>query len=253
MKKNTCQRDALENYTNQFLEVERFQDYCPNGLQVQGKNTISKLVTGVTASLALIEKAIEAKADAIMVHHGWFWKNDDSVIVGQLHRRLKLLMDNDISLFAYHLPLDAHPKVGNNAQLGKVAGWKHIGQSLIKPLISLGQPVAVQSLEKFASSLGKSLGREPLVIGDKNKKIKKIAWCTGAAQSYFDAAILEGVDVFISGEVSEPTFHLAQESGVAYVVAGHHATEKFGVAALGESLAKKFGITHQFIDIPNPV
>lgn len=253
MKKNNCQRSELENYTNQFLEVERFQDYCPNGLQVQGKNTIRKLVTGVTASLALIEKAIEVKADAIMVHHGWFWKNDDSVIVGQLHRRLKLLMDSDISLFAYHLPLDAHSKVGNNAQLAKIAGWKHTGQSSIKTLVSLGQPTTPQTLEKFALSLGKSLGREPLVIGEKSKKMKKIAWCTGAAQSYFDAAIEEGVDVFISGEISEPTFHLAQESGVAYIAAGHHATEKYGVCALGEHLAKKFGITHQFIDIPNPV
>lgn len=253
MKKNNCQRKELENYTNQFLEVERFQDYCPNGLQVQGKNSISKLVTGVTASFALIEKAIEAKADAIMVHHGWFWKNDDSPIVGQLHRRLKLLMDNDISLFAYHLPLDAHPKVGNNAQLAKIAGWKHVGQSSIKNLVSLGQPTTIQTLEKFALNLGKSLGREPLVIGEKNKKIKKIAWCTGAAQSYIEVAIEEGVDVFISGEISEPTFHLAQESDVAYIAAGHHATEKYGVAALGEHLTKKFGITHQFIDIPNPI
>ena len=253
MKKNNCQRDELRNYINQMLEVERFQDYCPNGLQVQGKNTIRKIVTGVTASRGLIEQAIEAKADAILVHHGWFWKNDESPIVGQLYNRLKLLMDNDISLFAYHLPLDAHPKVGNNAQLGKVAGWKHTGQSASKSLISLGEPRTVQSLEKFAADLGKSLGRDPLVIGDKTRKIKKIAWCTGAAQSYFDAAILEGVDVFISGEVSEPTFHLAQESGVAYIAAGHHATERFGVSALGEALAKKFGITHQFIDITNPV
>jgi dinuclear metal center YbgI/SA1388 family protein len=253
MKKNNCQRDELKNYANQLLEVERFQDYCPNGLQVQGKNTIGKLVTGVTASLALIESAIDAKADAMLVHHGWFWKNDEAPIVGQLHRRLKLLMDNDISLFAYHLPLDAHPKVGNNVQLSKVAGWKHMGQSSIKSLISLGQPSSIQSLEKFALNLGKSLGRDPLVIGDKTRKIKKIAWCTGAAQSYFDAAIMEGVDVFISGEVSEPTFHLAQESGVAYIAAGHHATERFGVAALGEVIAKKFGIIHEFIDIPNPV
>lgn len=253
MKKNNCQRDELTNYVNQLLEVERFQDYCPNGLQVQGKNTIRKIVSGVTASLALIEKAVEAKADAIIVHHGWFWKNDESPIVGQLYRRLKLLMDHDISLFAYHLPLDAHPKVGNNAQLGKIAGWKYTGQSSIKSLISLGEPKSVQTLENFAVTLGKNLGREPLVIGDKTRKIKRIAWCTGAAQSYFDAAILEGVDVFISGEVSEPTFHLAQESGVAYIAAGHHATERFGVAALGEALAKKFGITHEFIDIPNPV
>ena len=253
MKKNNCQRDELRDYINQMLEVEHFQDYCPNGLQVQGKNTIRKIVSGVTASRALIEQAIDTKADAILVHHGWFWKSDESPIVGQLYNRLKLLIDNDISLFAYHLPLDAHPKVGNNAQLGKVAGWKHNGQSAIKSLISLGEPRTVQSLEKFATDLGKSLGREPLVIGDKTRKIKRIAWCTGAAQSYFDVAILEGVDVFISGEVSEPTFHLAQESGVGYIAAGHHATEKFGVCALGEALAKKFGITHQFIDIPNPV
>lgn len=254
MKKNKTTRQELNQYIHQFLAVDRFKDYCPNGLQVQGKKEITKIISGVTASQALIESAIKAKADAVMVHHGWFWKNDESPIVGQLHQRLKLLMDHDINLFAYHLPLDQHPKVGNNAQLAKIAGWKVTGQHPENDLVWLGQPAAgIKTLAGLASSLEKVLGRKPLVIGKTTKPVKKIAWCTGAAQGYLAHAIEAGVDVFISGEISEPTFHLAQESGVAYISAGHHATERYGIQALGRELAKKFGIEHQFIDIPNPV
>lgn len=256
-------RDDLSLYLDDHLQVARIKDYCPNGLQVQGKPIIKTLVSGVTASLALIEEAIALKADAIMVHHGWFWKNDDARVVGQLHSRLKLLIDHEINLFAYHLPLDVHPILGNNAQLAKVMGWKALmgskrdslgSTSLIDGLIWEGRPEASQkTLGQLARSISGRLGRDPLVIGDLNKPIKRIAWCTGGAQGYINEAISMKVDAYISGEVSEQTFHAAQESGVAYIAAGHHATERYGIAALGEFVAQKYRLNHQFVDIPNPV
>ena len=221
----TVLRDELSLFLDDHLQVARIKDYCPNGLQVQGKPIIKKLVSGVTASMALIEEAIALKADAIMVHHGWFWKNDDARVVGQLHSRLKLLMDHEINLFAYHLPLDVHPVLGNNAQLAKVMGWKSLkpsektflgSASVMDGLIWEGRPEASQkTLGHLARSISGRLGRDPLVIGDLNKPIKRIAWCTGGAQGYINQAISMKVDAYISGEVSEQTFHAAQESGVA--------------------------------------
>lgn len=259
----TVLRDELSLFLDDHLQVARIKDYCPNGLQVQGKPTIKKLVSGVTASMALIEEAIALKADAIMVHHGWFWKNDDARVVGQLHSRLKLLMDHEINLFAYHLPLDVHPVLGNNAQLAKVMGWKPLkasertflgSSSVMDGLIWEGRPEASQkTLGQLARSISGRLGRDPFVIGDLNKPIKRIAWCTGGAQGYINQAILMKVDAYISGEVSEQTFHAAQESGVAYIAAGHHATERYGIGALGEFVAQKYKLSHQFVDIPNPV
>lgn len=259
----TVLRDELSLFLDDHLQVARIKDYCPNGLQVQGKPTIKKLVSGVTASMALIEEAIALKADAIMVHHGWFWKNDDARVVGQLHSRLKLLMDHEINLFAYHLPLDVHPVLGNNAQLAKVMGWKPLKASertflgsfsVIDGLIWEGRPEASQkTLGQLARSISGRLGRDPLVIGNLNKPIKRIAWCTGGAQGYINQAISMKVDAYISGEVSEQTFHAAQESGVAYIAAGHHATERYGIGALGEFVAQKYKLSHQFVDIPNPV
>ena len=256
-------RDELSLYLDDHLQVARIKDYCPNGLQVQGKPIIKKLVSGVTANMALIEEAIALKADAIMVHHGWFWKNDDARVIGQLHSRLKLLMDHEINLFAYHLPLDVHPVLGNNAQLAKVMGWKPlmgskrvslVSASVIDGLIWEGRPEASQkTLGQLARSISGRLGRDPLVIGDLNKPIKRIAWCTGGAQGYINEAISMKVDAYISGEVSEQTFHAAQESGVAYIAAGHHATERYGIGALGEFVAQKYKLKHQFVDIPNPV
>jgi dinuclear metal center YbgI/SA1388 family protein len=256
-------RDELSLYLDDHLQVARIKDYCPNGLQVQGKPIIKTLVSGVTASIALIEEAIALKADAIMVHHGWFWKNDDARVVGQLHSRLKLLMDHEINLFAYHLPLDVHPVLGNNAQLAKVMGWKPLtgskraslgSASVMDGLIWEGHPEASQkTLGQLARSISGRLGRDPLVIGDMNKPIKRIAWCTGGAQGYINEAISMKVDAYISGEVSEQTFHAAQESGVAYIAAGHHATERYGIGALGEFVAQKYKLKHQFVDIPNPV
>jgi dinuclear metal center YbgI/SA1388 family protein len=266
-KTNSVDRDVLSLFLDEYLQVARIKDYCPNGLQVQGKPVIKKLVSGVTASIALIEEAIALKADAIMVHHGWFWKNDDARVVGQLHSRLKLLMDHEINLFAFHLPLDVHPVLGNNAQLAKVMGWKPLvgskrasertflgSSSVMDGLIWEGHPEASQkTLGQLARSISGRLGRDPLVIGDLNKPIKRIAWCTGGAQGYINQAISMKVDAYISGEVSEQTFHAAQESGVAYIAAGHHATERYGIGALGEFVAQKYKLSHQFVDIPNPV
>jgi len=256
MKTKLLHQQTLEKYLNKILEINHFKDYCPNGLQVQGKKPIKTLITGVTASLALIEAAIKQQADAILVHHGWFWKNDDSRIIGQLHARLKLLMEHEINLFAYHLPLDQHPQLGNNNQLAKVLAIDVQGQSLENNLVWYGKLNASHqksTLEKFAHLLEKKLQRTPLVIGDLDRPIKKIAWCTGGAQGYIELAANLGADVYISGEISEQTTHAARELGVAYISAGHHATERYGVQALGEHLAKEFGVMHRFIDIPNPV
>jgi dinuclear metal center YbgI/SA1388 family protein len=243
----------LVNYTEQLLDAARFRDYCPNGLQVQGKDEVGMLVSGVTASLALIEAAIALKADMILVHHGWFWKNEDARVVGTKYKRLKLLMQHDINLLVYHLPLDAHMQLGNNVQLAKqlslqVDGW--FGEQNIAAYGRLPQAI---DLARLGAQVKQALQREPLLIGDLHKPVQRVAWCTGAAQDYLDQAIALGVDVFITGEASEQTVHLARESGVAFIAAGHHATERYGVQALGSHLAERFGVTHQFVDIENPV
>lgn len=253
MNKSLLLRNELSSYLDNYLRTSYFKDYCPNGLQVEGKASIKKIVCGVTASKDLLEQAIIAKADAILVHHGWFWKNDDTRIVGQLRERIKLLMQHEINLFAYHLPLDAHSEIGNNVQLAKVLGITVTGQHPSNSLVWYGQIPKKSKIEDFTKHLEKKLDRVPLVLAKSDHKVKKIAWCTGAAQNYFKDAIELGVDVYLSGEVSEPTFHLASESGVAYISAGHHATERYGVQALGEHLQKKYGVEYQFIDIPNPV
>jgi dinuclear metal center YbgI/SA1388 family protein len=256
MKTKIVTRESIESYLNDLLRISHFKDYCPNGLQVQGKVDIKILVTGVTASLALIEKAIEHKADAILVHHGWFWKNDDPRIVRQLHARLKLLMAHDISLFAYHLPLDQHPEFGNNVQLARILGFEIQGQSKENDLVWYGKPSQgsrKKSLREISEQIEKKLQRTPLVIGDEHQSIKKVAWCTGGAQAYIDIAANLGADVYISGEISEQTTHAARELGIAYISAGHHATERYGVKALGAHIAKTFGVRHIHADIPNPV
>lgn len=243
----------LEDYTSQLLETARFRDYSPNGLQVEGRPEVKRLASGVTASLALIEAAVEWEADALLVHHGWFWKNEDSRVVGVKKRRLERLLSQGISLLAYHLPLDAHPVYGNNAQLAgvlgaEVEGW--FGEQAVGAYGPLGRP---QALGEWAAGIGRALGREPLVIGDPDRSLARVAWCSGGAQGYFEQAVGLGVDAFLTGEVSEYNFHLARETGVAFVSAGHHATETLGVKALGGHLAERFGLDHFFIDIPNPV
>lgn len=244
----------LENYIQQTLETSRFRDYCPNGLQVEGRDNVRLLVTGVTANLALIEEAIKIGADAILVHHGWFWKNEDPRIIGAKRRRLDVLIKQDVSLLAYHLPLDAHPELGNNAQLAARLGLSlesHYGD---QSLGCVGVMEAELPLSAWRDFLCSRLAHAPLLIGDPEKPIRRVAWCTGAAQSYFAEAIaMGGIDAFITGEISEPMVHLSRESGVAFIAAGHHATERFGVSALGEHLALRFGIEHRFIDIPSPV
>jgi dinuclear metal center YbgI/SA1388 family protein len=246
----------LVDYTNKLLDVASFADYCPNGLQVEGRAEVGLLVSGVTASLALIEAAAEAGADALLVHHGWFWKGEDVCVTGMKRRRMKVVLDSGLSLLAYHLPLDAHAEFGNNTQLARVLGVETAGRfgddggmqlaqhgCLSRPLDAAG----------FCEYLESSLGRSPQHIAGSAPQIERIGWCTGAAQSYITAAAALGLDAFISGEISEQTVHVAGETGIHYFAAGHHATERFGACALGEHLAGRFGLHHRFIDIPNPV
>lgn len=246
-------RTELELYLNNLLEAARFKDYCPNGLQVEGRRRVEKIATGVTASLAFLEAALEWGADAVLVHHGYFWKNEAPQITGRKYHRLRALLANDLNLFAYHLPLDSHPEFGNNAQLGAKLGWigeKRFGDQDLGWMTTLPMPI---TLAHFAAQVEQTLGREPLVLGDPDWELRRVAWCTGAAQSLFDAAIDAGADVFLTGEISEQTTHTAAESGVAFLAAGHHATERFGVQALGAHLSETFDIEHLFIDIHNPV
>lgn len=243
-------------FCQQELNVSGIKDYCPNGLQVEGKSEVLKLVSGVTASQALIEAAIEAKADVLLVHHGYFWKGEDEVLVGMKQRRLKALLEHDINLLAFHLPLDVHPTLGNNAQLAKLMGWQISGdlQPGAKPSIGLqGELNKELSAGELAGELESKLGQKPVFIDGGNGQIRKIAWCTGAAQSYIHDAITCGADAFVSGEISEQTVHIARELGIHYFAAGHHATERYGVQALGEVLAERFALAHEFIDIHCPV
>lgn len=245
--------NELVDYTGQILQIERFRDYCPNGLQVEGRSEVRKIVSGVTASMALLEAAHAAKADMVLVHHGYFWRNEDARVVGIKRARLKFLLEHDMSLVAYHLPLDAHAELGNNVQLGRVMGVAIDGWAGETSIVAHGTLQSAMSLKGLGEHLNHVLHREPLLIGDLDKPIKRIAWCTGAAQDYLEHALNLDVDAFISGEVSEQTVHLARESGVAYIAAGHHATERYGVQALGEHLANRFNLEHCFVDIDNPV
>ncbi len=246
---------TLQAYCHDLLEVDRFQDYCPNGLQVAGRETVQRLVTGVTASQALIDAAVEREADAILVHHGWFWRGEDPRIVGMKHRRLATLLQHGISLLAYHLPLDAHPVHGNNAQLAQRLGLSVEGRfGPEAPQIGLygGLPGAETS-DAFASRIEKALGRAPLHVAGSDRPVRTVAWCSGAAQSYIEVAVALGVDAFLTGEASEQTVHVARECGIHFYAAGHHATERDGARALGEHLAAEFGLEVEFVDIPNPV
>jgi dinuclear metal center YbgI/SA1388 family protein len=245
--------NELMHYIQQYLQLERFKDYCPNGLQVQGKTHVSKIVTGVTASMALLQAAHAAKADLILVHHGYFWRNEDPRVIGIKRDRLAFLLKHDLNLAAYHLPLDAHADVGNNVQLGQLLEFEFSGFIGDPSIVAHGQLKAPMTLEALSQMIEAKLQRKPLTIGNPQKSVQKVAWCTGAAQGYIETAIQAGVDVFISGEISEQTTHMAMESGVAYISAGHHATERYGIQALGEHIAKTFQLEHQFIDIENPV
>jgi len=247
----------LVNYTNELLDIQQFHDYCPNGLQVEGKFEVQTLISGVTASQAFVDAAISAGADALLVHHGYFWKGEDQSIRGMKKKRLASLLAVDVSLLAYHLPLDAHPRYGNNVQLARVLGLKPegtqantAGKEALLMYGSLPLPMTAQALSDHIKTC---LKRAPQHISGTAQKIQRVAWCTGAAQSYIEQAVSLGVDAFISGEISEPTVHIARETGLHFFAAGHHATERYGVQALGGHLADHFGIIHHYIDIDNPV
>lgn len=246
-------RDELSRYLEQLLEASRFRDYCPNGLQVEGRAQITRIVTGVTASVALIEQAVAAGADAILVHHGYFWRGEDVRVVGSLRARLSLLLGNEMNLFAYHLPLDAHPELGNNAQLALRLGFRELGRAGEQEVLSWGEVGAETTSGELVRHIEARLGRSPLLVGEPTRTIHRIAWCTGAAQGYFEQALTLGVDAFLTGEISEQQVHLARESGVAFFAAGHHATERYGVQAVGERLARDLGLLHRYVDIANPV
>ncbi len=250
------QLSELMAHLEGLLEPARFQDYCPNGLQVEGRGEVARLVTGVTACQALVDAAIDWQADAILVHHGYFWRGEDPCVTGMKRRRLASLLANDISLIAYHLPLDAHPELGNNACFGRlidvadVASLAGGSEEGVGNVGTLGEPVEVaQLLERLADLTG----RAPLHVGPDGGQVSRVAWCTGAAQGYIDAAVAASADVFITGEVSEQTVHIAREEGIHFIAAGHHATERYGVQAVAQNLVERFGIEHRFIDIDNPV
>ncbi len=247
-------RGVLEQHLASTLDITRFRDYCPNGLQVEGHDQIGCVVSGVTASLALIEAALDAGADALLVHHGYFWKGEDPRVVGARQKRLKLLLANNLNLFAYHLPLDAHPVLGNNAQLGERLRLVCDGRFGDQDMGWLGRAAPeIATVGDLARLVENVLGRAPQVIGDHEQAVTRVAWCTGAAQNSLADAIAAGASVYLSGEISEQTVHLARESQVAYIACGHHATERYGVQALGRHIEKQFGIRHEFIEIPNPV
>ncbi|MDI6745965.1 MAG: Nif3-like dinuclear metal center hexameric protein [Rhodocyclaceae bacterium] len=246
-------RDDLGAYLDGLLEAARYRDYCPNGLQVEGRADVRRIVCGVTASQALIDAALERSADAILVHHGWFWKNEDGRVTGFRKRRMQTLLAQDINLFAYHLPLDAHGEYGNNAQLADRLGWMTTGRFAEQEIGFVGVPPAPTVADDLVTQIGRVLGRTPLLVGDGRRLVKKLAWCSGGAQGYFEQAILAGADLYVSGEISENTVHLARESGVPYLAAGHHATERYGVMALGRHLAERFDLVCDYVELDNPV
>jgi dinuclear metal center YbgI/SA1388 family protein len=244
---------SLLEFSNEILQPNQFQDYCPNGLQVEGRSEVRKIVSGVTACQALLDQAINAGADMVLVHHGYFWRGDNPCVTGIQRTRIKCLLEANVSLVAYHLPLDAHPELGNNAVLARVLDLVSEGLLSGDGIGSVGRLKQPMKAVEFAAHISARLGREPLHIMAEKDFIETIAWCTGAAQGYIDKAVESGVDAYLSGEISEQTVHVAREEGIHYFAAGHHATERYGVQALGERIATHFGLEHAFIDIDNPV
>lgn len=241
----------LEQIVNQQLNSAAFSDYAPNGLQVEGRDEVKKIVTGVTACQALLDEAVRLQADAVLVHHGYFWKSEAPVIKGMKRRRLRTLLANDINLYGWHLPLDAHPQLGNNAQLAQALGINVQGE--VQPLVPWGELAESLTGEQLAARINAALGRQPLHCGDNApQQIRRIAWCSGGGQGFIDSAAAFGVDAFITGEVSEQTIHSARENGLHFFAAGHHATERGGIRALGEWLAAHHQLDITFIDIDNP-
>lgn len=246
-------RDELVSYLDELLQSQRFKDYCPNGLQVEGSNDVKRIVAGVTASQALIDAAVERGADTLLVHHGWFWRGEDGRVTGFRKARLQAMLKHEINLIAYHLPLDGHPDLGNNAGLGKRLGWQSEGRFGDQDIGWTGHLEAPRRLADLQADVARELRRDPLVIGQPDRRIERIAWCSGGGQGFFEEAVKLGVDAFLSGEISEHSVHLARESGVAFIAAGHHATERFGVEALASHVQELFGLSCEFVDIDNPV
>jgi len=247
------QLDEIVDYCNTLLRVNEFSDYCPNGLQVEGRAEVRRIISGVTACQALIDRAIEQQADAILVHHGFFWKNEAPVITGIKRKRISALLENGISLLAYHLPLDAHGTLGNNATLADKLDLQ-VEEVNSGGLLWSGQLAQSMRASAFVQHIAQRLGREPLHLpAGSGREIRRVGWCTGGAQHYIEQAAAQGLDAYISGEVSEQTCHLAQELDIHYFAAGHHATESYGVQALAGHLAEKFAVHCEFIDVPNPV
>lgn len=246
-------RQKMQAALNVLLEPQRFQDFAPNGLQVEGREHIDIVVSGVTASQALLNAAIALKADAVLVHHGYFWRSEDPCLVGMKGRRVQTLMQADINLFAYHLPLDCHRELGNNAGLGRALGVPQFGPLIPEEPtlpVFVGELPEVLSQVQVADSLSKELGRQVLSEGDR--AIRRIAWCTGGGQGYIDKAADAGADLFVTGEVSEQTIHIARERDIGFIAAGHHATERFGVQSVGSWLSRELGVAHHFVDDDNP-
>lgn len=246
---------ALERYCDDLLASTRFRDYCPNGLQVEGGARVGRVAAAVTANQSVIDAAVAWDADVLLVHHGYFWRGEDAPLVGMKKRRIAALLGADISLLAYHLPLDAHPELGNNAQLGRRLDFP-AGEPLqpddptaVGNVVTLPEPLRLDAL---SARLRAVTGREPLLVGEGDRPVSRVAWCTGAAQGYVDRAAAAGAEVYISGEISEPTVHAAREQGLAYIAAGHHATERYGVQALAAHLADAHGLAWTFIDCDNP-
>lgn len=246
-------RETVLELLNQELQPELIKDYCPNGLQVEGSSAVTSLVSGVTACQALIDRAVEVQADAILVHHGFFWRGEDPRLIGMKAARVRALMQREINLFAYHLPMDIHPTMGNNAGLGRAMGVEVFGMldpSNASMPVFVGDAPAVTNAADVAALLEKNLGRSVTLVGEG--AVSSIGWCTGGGQGYIDAAADAGCDLFVSGEISEQTVHVARERGIAFIAAGHHATERFGPQSIGQWLGAELGIDHQFVDIDSP-
>jgi len=244
---------SLLDFVNEVLQPQRFQDYCPNGLQVEGRPEVRKIVTGVTACQALLDQAIDAQADVILVHHGFFWRGDDPCLTGRQRNRVKRLLQADVSLIAYHLPLDAHPELGNNVALAKVLDLLPENTLNEDGIGNIGCLTQSMKATEFAAHIHRRLGRKPLHIPADGEFIETVAWCSGAAQGYIDNAVAAGVSAYLSGEISEQTVHIAREENIHYFAVGHHASERYGVQVLGDFLAERFDLQHEFIDIDNPV
>jgi len=247
-----AKRSDIEQALADLLRPEAFRDYGPNGLQVEGRAEVGRIVSGVTASLAFIDAAIDAGADALIVHHGLFWRGQDGRLTGWLRERVARLLAHDVSLFAYHLPLDAEPQFGNNAQFGLRLQLRAESRFGEQDLGFIGGAGPWRTVHELAQGAAQSLGRVPVCVPGDGRRLSRVAWCTGGAQGYFEAAIAAGADAFVTGEISEPQVHLARETGVAFIACGHHASERYGAPALAEHIAARFGIEHRFIEIDNP-